>query len=85
MLRAMGERIRKVRDEKKLGLVETAKAAGMPKGFLWRTEAGQQNLSIKTLARIALALDATMSELLEDVPALAAGTGEKDGDAEIAD
>lgn len=74
-LEAMGRRIRAVRESRELGLIETAKAAGIGKGFLWRIEAGQQNVSIMTLARLASAIGTTMADLLDGVVVTRAGEG----------
>lgn len=68
LLVAIGKRIHDVRMAKELGVTETAAAAGMQKGHLWRVEAGQHNLSVKVLARLAAALDTTMGDLLDGVP-----------------
>lgn len=63
----MGRRIRQIRETKGRGVTGTATAAQTKKGFIWRVEAGQQNLSVKTLSRIAVALETTMADLLKGV------------------
>lgn len=67
LLAAIGRRIREVREAKDRGVTETADAAGIKKGHLWRAEAGQHNMTVRTLSRIATALDTTMSTLLHGV------------------
>ena len=67
VLVAIGARIRAVRGLKERGVTETATAAGLGKGHLWRIEAGKQNFSVKILARVAAALGVTLSELLDGV------------------
>lgn len=69
LLAAIGKRLREVRTSRHLGVTEAATRAGMKKGHLWRVEAGQHNLSVKVLARLAVALDTTMSDLLAGVSA----------------
>lgn len=67
LLVAIGSRIREVRGLKGRGVTEAATLAGLGKGHLWRIEAGKQNFSVKILARIATALDVTLSGLMDGV------------------
>ena len=39
----------------------------MDANYLWRIEAGRQNLSLRNVARLAKALELTLSELLEGI------------------
>ncbi len=67
LLVALGARIREVRISKGHGVTETAAAAKLGKGHLWRIEAGGQNISVKILARIAVALGAKLTDLVAGV------------------
>jgi transcriptional regulator with XRE-family HTH domain len=67
LLRALGHRLKVLRNEAKLSQHELATAAGMRKQFLNRVENGRQNVSIKTLWRLAEALGIPMASLLENV------------------
>jgi transcriptional regulator with XRE-family HTH domain len=44
-----------------------AERVGVSVQYLWRVEAGRQNVSLRTAARIATAFDLTLSELFETV------------------
>ena len=69
LLQAVGVRIRDLRTAAGLTPAAVAEAAGITKAFLWRMEAGRQNMSVRSLSRIALALDTTMSKVLEGIVA----------------
>lgn len=69
MLRAIGERIRDLREAKKLAPKELAAAAGFSQAYLWRVEEGLQNLRVTTVARISIALDVPMSAIFENIEA----------------
>ena len=67
LLWSLGRRLKALRDEAKLSQLELATAAGMRKQFLNRVENGRQNVSTKTLWRLAEALDIPMASLFENV------------------
>lgn len=64
LLQAVGVRIRELRIASGHSQQSFSEAAGMSNNYAWRVEAGRQNLNLKTLSRIAIALDVTMSDLL---------------------
>lgn len=67
LLWSLGRRLKALRGEAKLSQLELATAAGMRKQFLNRVENGHQNVSTKTLWRLAEALDIPMASLFENV------------------
>lgn len=67
LLWALGRRLKALRGEANLSQLELATAAGMRKQFLNRVESGRQNVSTKTLWRLAEALGIPMASLLENV------------------
>ena len=69
LLVEVGKRIRDCRTERGMTQQQFAKAAGMSVNYAQRVDAGQQNLSLRSLSRIAVALGVTMSSLLEGVVA----------------
>ena len=68
----IGEKIRKLREQKEMALKELAAQAKISIGFLADIESGRSNPSIKTLKRLAEALDTTPDYLLSgttrDIP-----------------
>lgn len=69
LLAAVGARVREAREAAGLIAADGARAAGMTKGYLWRVENGRQNLSIRSLSRVARAFSTTMSALLANIEA----------------
>lgn len=69
LLTAVGRRIREVREAAGMSFGELATAAGISRGYVYRLETGQQNASIRSLSRIAVALSTSLSALLEGVEA----------------
>lgn len=67
LLAAVGERIRTLREFRRLSPKDFAAAAGFSLSYLWRLETGQQNVNLKTISRVALALGEPMSALLEGI------------------
>lgn len=61
---AVGKRIQDVRLGRGMGQAECARAAGIDTSSMFRIETGAQNLTLDTLARVAVALDVPMNELL---------------------
>lgn len=60
----LAERLKLLRKEKKLSQVKLAKSVGVHYNHLGRYEHGKSNPSIKTLARLAQALDVSVDYLL---------------------
>jgi DNA-binding Xre family transcriptional regulator len=67
LLVAVGERVQKLRMARDMKPADFARVAKMSQQYLWRLEDGQQNLNLRTLAKVALALDVPMSALLEGI------------------
>lgn len=61
---ALGAAIRERRVEQGLSQQRLALMAGSSKSHIWRIETGRVGVGIDDLARIADALDATVSELI---------------------
>lgn len=72
----VGRRIRQRREAQGVSQEEFARRAGLARPFFGRIERGSQNISIETLAKIAVALGADMGEILAGLP-----TGLSAGDA----
>jgi len=64
---AVGKRVRKIRTQQRIGQAECARAAGMDKSSMYRLEKGEQNVTLDTLARIALVLGVEMGDLVAGV------------------
>lgn len=77
LLVALGSRIRQARDDAGLSFGGLASAAGVSRGYVFRLETGKQNASIRSLAKIAVALSTTLSELLSGVDAGEAMVGKR--------
>jgi transcriptional regulator with XRE-family HTH domain len=67
LLAAVGLRIKNLRELKQITPKDFAKAAGFSLSYLWRLESGQQNLNLKSISRIAIALGEPMTALLEGI------------------
>lgn len=64
LYKKFGERIEKLRKEKKLTQEELAEKAGLHRAYFWDIETGR-NISIKTAYKIARALGVKLSELFD--------------------
>ena len=64
----LGPKLRRMRERKGLGLVETAKQAGISPGFLSAVERSQANASVSTLQRLAMCYGTTVMELFQSPP-----------------
>lgn len=65
----LGKNIKRIRENKKLGLNRTARKAGISGSYLSDIEKGKkQNPSMDTLKSISKALDTTIDELLQMEP-----------------
>ena len=62
----LGERLKKLRNQKGLTLSALAEASALTKGFISQLEAGQTSPSLASLKRLATALGTTASALLAD-------------------
>ena len=69
LLKAVGGRVQEMRVKAGLTQEAFARAAGMSAKYAWRVEHGRQNLSLRSISRIAIALDIPMSSLLEGIEA----------------
>lgn len=67
LLAKVGRRIQDLREAKRIEPKDFAKAAGFSLSYLWRLEGGQQNVTLATISRIAIALGEPMSALLEGI------------------
>lgn len=67
-LRKFGKRVRELRLELGLSQEELALEASLARSYMGDIERGKRNISLVNIARIAGALDVSVSELLEDVP-----------------
>lgn len=72
LLLSLGQRIKSRRIQLDITQEEFAEKAGFLKQYANRVEAGRQNLNLRTLHRIAVALETSMAELLEGVGTTAA-------------
>lgn len=61
----IGERIKELRTEKGISQQELAAALDIEKSNMSRLESGRVNMGVRTIYRIAQALDISMSELLD--------------------
>ena len=59
--------VTKRREASGLGMAELAKRAGMARAYLWRVENADTLPSLRNLARLAVALNLTLSDLLDGV------------------
>lgn len=59
----LGERIRKLRENKELNQEETAYRAGLDYSYYNQIEMGKRNPSVKALSRIAKAIGVSLKEL----------------------
>ncbi|NJR80269.1 helix-turn-helix domain-containing protein [Sphingomonas corticis] len=69
----VGRRIRARREAAGVSQEEFARRTGLGRSFFGRIERGAQNVSLETLARIAVALPVDLGELLAGLPAAEAG------------
>lgn len=60
----VGKRVRAIRTELKLTQAQAAEAANVPQATLFQTEAGVQNLQLKTLMKLAKGLGTTVRDLM---------------------
>lgn len=65
ILRAFGNHLRALRVQKGLSQERLAELAGLHRTYLGGVERGERNPTLLTLAKIAKALDLSISELLD--------------------
>lgn len=69
--RQLGHRLRELREEAGLRLEDVAEAAGLSWGFVGDVERGRRAASLAVLVRWADALDVTVVDVLDSIPAYA--------------
>jgi len=62
---ALGAAIRRQREGKQLSQEELAKRCGIHRTYIGGVERGERNPTVKTLSRIASALEVPLSELIK--------------------
>lgn len=68
-----GQRIREIRERRGISQVLLAEMLGVDPSHICRVERGKGDLSLRLLQETAKALDATVSDLLDNTPAKASG------------
>ena len=64
---AVGKRVSFLRENRDYTASQLAKLAQMDVNYLWRIEAGRQNLSLRNVARLAQALDVTLANFFDGI------------------
>ncbi len=67
MIKALGQRIRNYRTAKGLSQERLAELAGCHPTYIGQVERGEKNATVESLARIASALDLSLSTLFEQL------------------
>ena len=62
--REMGKRLKKLREAKGMSQAALAEKADLSRGYLIRLEAGRQDPTLRTLERLAKALDEPLKKLI---------------------
>lgn len=63
---ALGEAIRRIRLSKDVSQEKLALLAEVDRSYVGRVERGDNNVAILTLSKLALALDVTLEELMQE-------------------
>jgi transcriptional regulator with XRE-family HTH domain len=63
--KALGKRVKTLREKRKLTQAEVAKRAAMDRTEVCKLEAGTHNPQLQTLRRVARALEVSLSKLFE--------------------
>lgn len=63
---ALGSAIKRIRLENKISQEKLALKAELDRSYMGRVERGDNNVALLTLAKIAAALDVTLSDLLKE-------------------
>ncbi len=66
ILALVGRRVRRLRNQRKITAKELAVSSGLSPRFIAQLEAGQANIAIGRLARVAQALDVDVEQLVHD-------------------
>jgi transcriptional regulator with XRE-family HTH domain len=61
----IGERIKELRDAKKLSQQDLANAADMERSFITHIEAGKRNISVDTLQKVLEALEISFKDFFD--------------------
>lgn len=61
----IGERVKELRDAKKLSQQDLANIADMERSFITHIEAGKRNISIDTLEKVLSALEISFKDFFE--------------------
>ena len=77
---AVGLRLVEVREAAGHDGASLARLAGMAPAYLWRIEQGRSQPSLRTLARLAIALEVDLGKLLEGVDISSVETKNRDYD-----
>ncbi len=67
---ALGTRVRQERESLKMTKEALAERSGLASRYIWRVEAGQQNIVLLNIAKISTGLGMTLAELVEGVEEL---------------
>jgi transcriptional regulator with XRE-family HTH domain len=75
---ALGRRV--TQERKRLGLTKEAlgERSGLASRYIWRVEAGMQNIQLGNIGKIAAGLGLTLAELMEGIEHLIANPPEKE-------
>ncbi len=65
--RLLGERIRKLRAQRRWSQEEFADICGINRSYMGRIERGELNLTLDSLEKVAKGLGTTVSALLKDI------------------
>ena len=66
VLVALGEAIRRIRLSKEISQEKLALLAEVDRSYVGRVERGDNNVAVLTLSRLAVALDVSISELMQE-------------------
>lgn len=64
---SFGRRLAELREIAGIDGTELGRRVGMSQAYVWRLEAGRAVPNLRTMARMAVALDVSLSSLVEDV------------------
>lgn len=77
LLKALGQRVRELRSDRGFSQEAFADHCGVHRTFMGTVERGESNLSFQNIARVAIALDITLSALFQGVEEKARGLAEE--------
>lgn len=64
LLKRFGDRVREIRSEKDVSQERLSELAGLHRTYVSLIERGERNVTLRTIARIANALEVELSELM---------------------